>query len=118
MWLQSIYAYIDSLSDFAFWSLAIIWIVFAWWGCDWIATWYERQAARRAEALRRQSRSTLARTLRVQIRRDVSERLAPGVEERRDALGRRTVIAQSADRARVSAHGTGAQERVGPNEAA
>jgi hypothetical protein len=108
--------YLDDLlkSDLVFYSVIVSLCVFAWLACTLIDQWEARRAVNRAR--RRQCEAALGRTLRSQVRADLSSRLAKRVDERRDpfAPNRPMWLKEPADRAQSAAHRTGAQGIVTP----
>lgn len=114
MWVHTLLVYLDSLlaSDVVFWSVIVSLCVFAWLACTLIDQWEDRRAVNRAR--RRQFEAALGRTVRAQVRADLSSRLAKRVDERRDpyAPNRPMWLAEPANRAQSAAHRTGAQGRI------
>lgn len=114
--------YMDSISDFAFWSLTILLMIAAWFGIDWLADWLDGRSAR-ARAVRQQREAAAGRALPEQDRADIRARLRADVQGRRHQTGIQGIDrggygkSQSAASARPTAGRTVAQSGIGPDAA-
>ena len=83
MWL-TIQTYVSDLSTFALCMFVVIGSIVVWAICDLMWTAAVRRHERPTRPLRLEHRSTLARTLRGEDRRPLSQRIASDVAQRRD----------------------------------